>query len=129
MLLYDSDVLIDFLRGAEPMASQIREELLRGRVAVSAMTVFELQAGARSPRQQEVVATLLAAVQVVPVDAGVAVAAGSWFRDLKAGGQETGAADCLIGATCAQLGAELVTRNRRHFERMPAVRLWPRGGG
>lgn len=100
----------------------------RGRVAVSAMTVFELQAGARSPRQQDVVATLLAAVQVLPVDADVAVAAGCWFRDLKARGQETGAADCLIGATCAEHGAELVTRHRRHFERMPAVRLWSRDG-
>jgi len=123
MFLYDSDVLIDFLRGAEPAASHLREDLLRGRVCVSAMTVFELRAGARSARQQQAVETLLAAIQVVPIDSAVAWRAGDVFRDLKATGQEVGAADCLIGATCLAHDALLVTRNRRHFERMPGVKL------
>jgi tRNA(fMet)-specific endonuclease VapC len=129
MFLYDSDVLIDFLRGAEPAASYVRDDLLRGRVCVSAMTVFELRAGARSERQQQAVEALLAATQIVPVDGAIAKMAGDWFRDLKAKGQETGAADCLIGATCATADALLVTRNRRHFERMPEVKLSRLAGG
>lgn len=123
MFLYDSDVLIDFLRGAEPAATYVRDDLLRGRVCVSAMTVFELRSGARSAHQQQAVEALLAATQVLPIDGAVATLAGDWFRDLKAGGQEVGAADCLIGATCSVHEAQLVTRNQRHFKRMPAVRL------
>lgn len=123
MFVYDSDVLIDFLRGAEPAASHVHDDLLRGRVCVSAMTVFELRAGARSERQQQAVEALLAATQVVPIDGPIAKLAGDWFRELKSTGQETGAADCLIGATCVLHDALLVTRNRRHFERMPSVKL------
>lgn len=123
MLLYDSDVLIDFLRGAEPAATYVRDDLLRGRVCVSAMTVFELRSGARSARQQQAVEALLAATQVVAMDGAVASLAGDWFRDLKASGQEVGAADCLIGATCSIHRAQLVTRNQRHFKRMPSVML------
>lgn len=129
MFIYDSDVLIDFLRGAEPAASYVRDDLLRGRVCVSAMTVFELRAGARSERQQQAVDALLAATQVVPVDSVVAKLAGDWFRDLKGKGQQTGVADCLIGATCALQDALLVTRNRRHFDRMPEIKLSRLAGG
>ena len=115
--------MIDFLRGAEHAATYVRDDLLRGRVCVSAMTVFELRSGARSARQQQAVEALLAATQVVAIDGAVASLAGDWFRDLKAGGQQVGAADCLIGATCSIHQAQLVTRNQRHFKRMSSVML------
>ncbi len=123
MFLFDSDVLIDFLRGAEPAAGRVAFELEHAAVAVSAVTAFELTAGALSVRQQAAVETLLAATPVVPVSVEVALLAGKIFRDLKASGQEIGMADCLIGATCIVQRTLLVTRNRKQFERIPGLKL------
>ncbi|MBI5610199.1 MAG: type II toxin-antitoxin system VapC family toxin [Deltaproteobacteria bacterium] len=123
MFLFDSDVLIDFLRGAEPVAKRVAFELEHANVAVSAVTAFELTAGAVSVRQRAAVETLLEATPIVPVSADVAMLAGKIFRELKAAGQEIGMADCLIGATCVAQRLLLVTRNRKHFERIPGIKL------
>lgn len=41
MLVADSDVLIAFLRGAEPMAAQVEFELRQGWLATTAVSAFE----------------------------------------------------------------------------------------
>ena len=51
MIVADTDVLIDFLAGSEPMASRIALELGHADLHTTAITRFELVAGARSPRQ------------------------------------------------------------------------------
>ena len=99
MMVFDSDVLIDFLRGAQPGADRLATELERGDVTVSALTCFELHVGAHSARQQAAVEALLAAATVLPVSREIAVHGGQIFRDLKGSGREIGMADCLIAAT------------------------------
>jgi len=123
MFIFDSDVLIDFLRGGNDSGKRVAFELEHGNVSVSAITAFELEAGAFSVRQQAAIQTLLAATPIVPVSAEVAIRAGKIFRELKASGQEIGMADCLIGATCIEQDTVLVTRNHKHFKRIPGLHL------
>jgi len=54
MIVADTDVLIDFLAGVEPLASRVAEQIEAG-LATTAVSRFELRAGVRSARQEQTV--------------------------------------------------------------------------
>jgi predicted nucleic acid-binding protein len=122
MMVADSDVLIDFLRGREPVCGRIALELEHG-LATTAVNAFELKSGARRDRHLEKVELLLDALQIVPVDAEAAAAAAKVRLALEAEGQGIGTADYLIAGVCLSRRAMLLTRNRAHFERVAGLSL------
>jgi len=122
MIVADTDVLIDFLAGAEPQASRVGDEIEVG-LATTAVTRFELRAGVRSPRQERAVAGLLEALMVLPLDALSADRAAAVRLKLEEAGVGIGMADSLIAGIALAHGATLLTRNRRHFERVDGLKL------
>lgn len=123
MIVADTDVLIDFLAGAEPMAARVATELERGRMCTTAISRFELLAGARSKRQQVAVSRLLAALPTLPLDEPAADRAAQVRQGLESAGATIGMADSLIAGIVLNRESVLLTRNRRHFERVPRLRL------
>lgn len=120
MTVADTDVLIDFLRGAEPGAGAITLFLQRGSsLATAAVSRFELLAGARPGRQHDAVNALLAALTTLPLDAEAANRAAEVRRALEAKGNSIGMADSLIAGIVLTRGGRLLTRNHRHFDRVP----------
>ena len=123
MMIADTDVLIDFLQDDQPVARRIEIELERGQLSTTAVTRFELLAGARTPRQQGLIAELLAALPCLPLDETGADRAAEVRRTFEKQGLAIGMGDSLIaGIVLAQRGV-LLTRNRRHFERVPDLAL------
>lgn len=86
-------------------------------MAVSAVTRCELFAGRDGEARLR---RLLSPMETLPVDAAIAELAGQTRR-------QTGIAtpDALIAATALRHGLPLMTRNRRHFERVTGLRLAP----
>ena len=122
MFIADTDVLIDFLRGAGE-ADRIALELGTGGLCTTAITAFELWSGSKSPRQVATVETLLAALTVLPLDVSCARRAGEIRRELESGGRKIGMADSLIAGIAVEHHAILITRNRKHYERIPGLKL------
>jgi predicted nucleic acid-binding protein len=123
VIVADTDVLIDFLRGHGPAAARVAFELEHGDLATTAVTRFELLAGARTERQHAAVSALLDALVTLPLDAEAADRAAATRRTLEERGAGTGMADCLIAGIALCRSAILLTRNRRHFERVPDLAL------
>lgn len=123
MIVADSDVLIDFLTGREPAAERVAALLGAGSLATTAVGRFELQCGVRDEREERRVRDLLAALPVLPLDGAAADSAATVRRDLRSRGEDIGMADSLIAGIALAAGAELLTRNRRHFARVPSLRL------
>lgn len=123
MIIADTDVLIDYLQGKGATADRVALELEHAQLYTTAVTRFELQAGARSPRQAKLLAQLLEALPCLPLDAAAADRAAEVRRTLERRGQPIGMGDSLIaGITLARKGI-LLTRNRQHFERVPGLSL------
>lgn len=123
MMIADSDVLIDYLRGRGEWADRIATELGSGSFATTAVTAFELRSGVRTPRQARDVETLLDAMTILPFGPEEAAAAAEVRRLVESKGQPIGMADYMIAGTCVAAGGTLLTRNRRHFERIPDLKL------
>lgn len=115
-VVFDTDVLIDHLRGFAPATAYLSkcQEMERW---ISAVTVMELYAApAISPEQQEKMSRLFEGLTgVADVTAGTARRAGELLARY---GKNHGLnpVDALIAATAMDMDAVLVTRNRRHFE-------------
>ncbi len=123
IIVADTDVLIDYLRGEDPQAERIALELQHG-LCTTVVTAFELWAGAiGSAKRERAVDTLLGALTILPLDAEDARCAASLRCDLDRRGRSIGMADSLIAGVCVRHRAILITRNRAHFERVPGLTL------
>jgi len=123
MIVADTDVLIDFLRGRQPVADRIALELQSGSFGTTAVTAFELRSGAKSEQQRNAVTALLDALTILPLGSLEANAAAEIRLTLEARGEGIGMADYLVAGICLSRRAVLLTRNRKHFGRVPGLAL------
>ena len=121
MIVVDTDVLIDALRGRQPGADRVAAGLEQGSLSTTAVSVFELLSGAKGRKQAEAIGALLAALPVLPFDLAAGETTASLRRDLESRGQGIGMADYLIAGVCVSRSAQLLTRNRKHFQRIASL--------
>lgn len=132
--LLDTNVLSEVLKKRpEPkLVERLRSTRPRD-LATSAVCVAELRFGtARHPQGaalwERIAGELLARLRVLPVGEPEGVRAGDLLADLEARGEPIGIEDVLIGATALEAGLRVVTRNVRHFRRIPGLAVeswWP----
>jgi predicted nucleic acid-binding protein len=128
MIIADTDVLIDYLEGRRPGAEAVFQALRLDQLQTTTISYFELLAGARRRRQQESVLALLESIQVLPLDVDAARKAAEVHQQLERSGIGIGMGDSLIAGIALARGATLLTRNKRHFERvlgLPLAELEP----
>lgn len=118
----DSDVLIDYLRGAGAGWELVRE--LRATLAfqITAVTCFELALGSGYALELAPTDALLAA-PCLSLSRDAAVRAGSLLRELRAAGVGIEIRDAMQAGICLQADVPLVTRNVRHFARVPGLHV------
>ena len=123
MKLIDTDVVIDHFHGHEPALNYFAAALAAGEVlAISVVTLTELTGGMR-PDEETKTERLLEMFAVLNVNEAIGRQAGSYLRQFhRSHNVELG--DALIAATAAQAGAELVTRNLKHYP-MPDIHVTP----
>ena len=121
MILVDSDVLIQHLRGDPNAAKWLRATYRAEPIAVSVISVVELSGGMRSAERREVWG-LLAIAQVLPATEAIARRAGELMRTYRRSHQGIGLGDYLIAATAIEDGCDLATLNTRHFPMFPTLK-------
>jgi tRNA(fMet)-specific endonuclease VapC len=122
MTIADTDVLIDYLAGRGE-ADAVEQLLRRGAIMTTVISRFELLSGARTARQLARLVQLLEAIPSLGLDDAAADSASDIRRSLERSGHPIGMADSLIAGIVTINGGTLLTRNRRHFERVPGLRL------
>jgi tRNA(fMet)-specific endonuclease VapC len=123
VIIADTDVLIDFLRGRGGAARRVALELETRSFGTTAITAFELRSGARTSKQRQGIEALLDAMTLLPFGPEEARIAAGLRQGLEGQGQAIGMADDMIAAVCIANDGILLTRNRKHFERVEGLRL------
>lgn len=122
LVVVDTDLLIDYLRGRGPGTSVVRELIAAGTLRLTAITGFELRVGTDFVDRREDILRLFRR-RTLPVTLPAALRAGEIAADLRGRGESIGFADCLQAGLCLHHGLPLATRNRRHFERIEGLEL------
>ncbi|MGE2690369.1 type II toxin-antitoxin system VapC family toxin [Mycolicibacterium pulveris] len=122
LVVVDTELVIDFLRGKGPGARVVRELLADRRLRLTAVTAFELRVGTDFLARRDDILRL-ARSRTFPLDPEAALRAGEVAATLRAAGQEIGMADCLQAGICLRFDVPLATRNQRHFSRVADLGL------
>ncbi len=124
--LVDTDYVADWLKG-RPAAVQLLTTLRQDGLAISDITYGEIYEGiyyGRDPKAAEQgFRQFLRRVTVLPTNRTIMRRFARLRGDLRAQGQLIGDMDLLIAATALAANLILVTRNRRHFKRIPGLSL------
>jgi predicted nucleic acid-binding protein len=117
LIVLDTTVLIDVLRGHRPALDYLRS--LGVRPVCSEVTRIEVLRGLRH-RERDAGESLMRAMGWVALDEAIARRAGGLGRTWRRS-HALAIADLIIGATALELGAELATSNVRHFPMFPGL--------
>jgi tRNA(fMet)-specific endonuclease VapC len=132
--LLDTNVLSELLKKRpEPLVLEKLRATPPRSLATSAVCVTELRYGAaRHPQGtrlwDRIAREVLARIRILPFGEAEAIRAGDLLGALESSGTPIGIEDVLIGATALQENLTVVTRNSRHFRRIPGLAVeswWP----
>lgn len=121
LVVVDTDLLVDYLRGRGPGATLVRELVRGGRLRVTTITSFELRVGADFLERRSDILRLVR--RALPLDFSASLRAGAVAAELRAQGRSIGVADSLQAGICLRHDLPLATRNRTHFERVEGLGL------
>jgi len=123
LILADTDVLIDYLAGAQPVTDQVLKYAQSDTLHTSAVSCFELLSGAWGGKRGDRVRRLVAAIPILPLDREAAIRAAVVHQQLARRGFSIGMADSLIAGIALVNDLPLLTRNRKHFDHVDGLRL------
>jgi predicted nucleic acid-binding protein len=110
-VLADTSIWVEYLRGQEPVASQLERLVREGQALVCGPVVAELLAGARSDSDGDRLLALTS-LRFVEVTRQTWRHAGDVTRALRGVGTAVPLLDVVIGVACAQAHVRLWTRDR-----------------
>lgn len=123
-IVVDTSILIDHLRGGSVWRKVVMEIREDTQLYVPTIIFFELFSG-QSTKDPDIVSriySLLVNFQRIDLNEDIAKLAGQLFRDNK---KKLEVQDNIIAATALQLGGSVLTLNRKHFETIPNLELYP----
>lgn len=124
LVVVDTDVVIDFLRGRGSGAVVVAQLISERRLRTTAITAFELRLGTDFLKRRDDIMRLLRS-RTLAFDTQAAMHAGAVHSALKRSGQPIGYRDTLIAGTCIRFRLPLATRNTTHFGRVTGLDLEP----
>ena len=126
MYLLDTDTLIHFLKGDEAVVENFRANMNTPK-ALSVVTYGELVYGSRKSKcvteNLTKVRRLAELYPVVDVTRAVMDSFGEIKASLSSAGTPVDDFDLLIGCTALTLGYAVVTGNRKHYEKIPGLKV------
>jgi len=122
-ILLDSDVIIAWLRGYQPVTGAVLKLLESGHSLLwTPVSVAEIFAGARKSESARL-ETLFQILETLPISEAIGKKAGHYLQKYsKSHSIELG--DALIAASACVANLSLWTINKRHYP-MPEIRLFP----
>jgi tRNA(fMet)-specific endonuclease VapC len=125
LILLDSNVLIHYLKGMQPLTSRLQAASPRD-LAVPSIVAYELEYGSlrtANPRLRKMLDQVLKHLEEIPFDAAAARSAAQIRVELEQAGATIGPLDLLIAGTAVSRSATLVTNNVAEFARVAGLRL------
>jgi tRNA(fMet)-specific endonuclease VapC len=120
--LLDTNICIYLIKQHPKQVIEHLKTLLVGDVAISAITLAELEYGAakssRPEQNREALIAFTAPLEVLPFDDDASLHYGEIRADLERAGMVIGAMDMLIAAHARSRSLKLVTNNSREFQRI-----------
>lgn len=124
-VIIDSSVFIDSLRGGKAGNVIFNNiEKLDAEIFIPTIVIFELFSGKSSKNSliRAKITNLIRNFERVELTEEIAIRAGELYRQF---GKHIGVSDYIIAASALEMNATVVTLNRKHFEKITNLNLYP----
>lgn len=125
-VLLDTNICIYMIKNKPPEVRNHFEQFVPGDIAISAITVAELQYWAEKSAAKEKNALALEAfllpLEILPFDIESALIYGKIRAELERQGKPIGSMDMLIAAQAMAKDLTLISHNLKEFDRIPGLR-------
>ena len=124
-LVFDTSVLIDALRLKKDARGIFAEvENKDYKLYLPSIVGFEIYSGESSKRPEQVkrIKEFLNYFEIVELDWNIAQKAGEIYRDYVS---DLEVPDYIVAATAQEIGASVVTLNKKHFQKIPGLLIYP----
>ena len=118
-MIIDSTFIVDVLRNEKNAIRFLESKEESSLFQISAQSVFEIYQFIGKQKIDE----FFIQMPIISVSFEIAKIAGEIQRMLKLKGQEIDNADCIIAATALSLKEAVITRNVKHFSRIPNLEI------
>jgi predicted nucleic acid-binding protein len=122
MILVDTDILIDILRGKATTAEMLNQLRISDSLGTSIIVVMELMAGCRNKSEMACAEVLFSSFEVIPITESMSQRAVAILAKYRLG-HGLQIPDALSAATALERGLPLLTRNRKHFSCIAELEL------
>jgi len=128
MVVLDTDILVSFIRGNEEAINKINNYYnSESSVMTTSMTVFELFRGAFASHNSEKkvgdIELLIEDLDILDFDTRSSKIVGKIYNELKRNGKIIDILDMFIASISISNNETLVTRNIKHFSRIPKLKI------
>ena len=127
MLLLDTNICVALMKNRVPAVTDKFLSYSPLEIAVSSVTLFELEYGAAKSlwpeKNRNLIKLFLAPLTILPFDSEDAIAAGEIRRLLEKAGTPIGPYDLQIAAQGVARGYTVVTHNTGEFSRVPNLKI------
>jgi predicted nucleic acid-binding protein len=126
MSCVDTDILIDFLNNKKEAVEKIDELRENNALSTTSINSFELLKGKAElskNSKEDSIDILLNNLFIYGFDFEASKKAANMFKELKRNGNLIDFADMMIASICIANDETLLTRNIKHFERIPGLKI------
>ena len=113
-ILFDTDYLIDFLRGKPSIKDAVVEALIQGIGFISILSIYELYAG-MLPGEEQATENCINAFHIESVTLDISKMAGRMRFSYRQRGITLSIVDCIISETARKNNHLIATMNKKHY--------------
>ncbi|MBF0202708.1 MAG: type II toxin-antitoxin system VapC family toxin [Desulfamplus sp.] len=122
-LCLDTDVIIRYLKGREPVASAVEKAVINYESYITSITVYELLFGVERAKKEIGEQELLGIMTILPFDYASAKRAATLHSSLISKNMDIGIKDILIASICLENNIPIFTANDKHFSRVNGLNV------
>lgn len=122
MVVVDADVMIEVLRKNPVVASYLRNDIGAFNIALSAITIAEIQQGATNKENLLQINRLLKQYIILPIDHHISNIFSSLVQKYVLS-HNTDIGDTFVAATALHYQLPLLTINYKHYKHIPSLQL------
>lgn len=123
-VVIDTSILIDYLRRGPNWQKFLMNTPESTELFLPTIVIYELFSG-KSTKNRKIAKDIYDLIKLfikIELDEGIAIKAGELYRE---GGKKFSAQDYIIAASALKIGASVLTLNKKHFEQIPQLGIYP----
>ena len=119
----DTSVLIDFLKGKDPISSEVEKLLIENRLIITGIIIAELLQGVKNKKEEYKILVLSEAVEVLEIPTHIWFKTGKISSSLRKKEISIPLTDIAIATLAIEHNLSVFTLDG-HFKKIPGVKLY-----